>query len=236
MQTFWKSPCPSTKSDFIIPNEVPFFVQCLKCYETESAIFTVLECARYAFISQTKQFKLNSCRIPVVNCGTNWAALISTQTTSLFFGAAEALNLTPRTSLTKILYLRFRRTTAKACHRWLKISPSWTSKTATRWSRLVQSCPGLTSKPRRWCRMRKSCCSRSAPRCTELRKWPPRRAQLAQRSPPASSTSRCNDRTPKRRRRKGSGPERSSAGLPAVADLPQPTNREELSSGDIATM
>jgi hypothetical protein len=47
MQTFWKSPCPSTKSDFIIPHEVPFFVQCLKCYETESAMFTVLECARY---------------------------------------------------------------------------------------------------------------------------------------------------------------------------------------------
>jgi hypothetical protein len=47
LQTFWKSPCPSTKSDFIIPHEVPFFVQCLKCYETETAMFTVLECARY---------------------------------------------------------------------------------------------------------------------------------------------------------------------------------------------
>ncbi|CAB3364976.1 Hypothetical predicted protein [Cloeon dipterum] len=50
IKTFWKSPCALAKSvTTIIPQEVPYFVQCLKYFETDSTIFTVLE-----FISHGK--------------------------------------------------------------------------------------------------------------------------------------------------------------------------------------
>ncbi|XP_059490241.1 ribosomal protein S6 kinase delta-1 [Neocloeon triangulifer] len=46
IKTFWKSPL-LTKTAVIIPQEVPYFVQCLNYFETESTIFTVLEFVSY---------------------------------------------------------------------------------------------------------------------------------------------------------------------------------------------